>query len=154
MPKQKRRAPRGRKLLDRAAILRAVSRQPEGPKDDTAWRAFLEDASRDLRMDDTVRRLNDLMRAESRLRGAAAVAHLAALRPADPSPPPALSTSSPAPVRRPRRKITKEIWDEHLRLHPLGRKLGAHRRAHFLKTEQDIHVDRSTVTRWLQRSRA
>jgi len=64
-----------------------------------------------------------------------------------------------APLGRAKLKLTDEVWSKHLELHPLdqrgrkGKPLGAIRRVVLLRTEQNVTVDRSTVTRRLQVSR-
>jgi len=148
MPK-KRRAPRKpapRKFLTREDILRTPNMPKDDPAEAATWRRISAEAWADLTaVDERLRWLNDAM-----------LRRHAPRAPAPPVPPP----SSPVPVRRPRRKITEEIWAEHLRLHPLdkrgpdGKLLGAPTRVKLLKAQQGIVVDRSTVTRLLQRSRA
>jgi len=151
---KKRRAPRKpapRKFLTREDILRTPNVPRDAPAAAAAWRCLAAETYADLvAVDERLRWLNDAMLRRDASRAPAAPV----------PPPPAPSTASPAPVRLPRRKITEEIWAEHLRLHPLdkkgpdGKPLGAPTRRRLLASEQDVHVSRSTVTRWLQRSRA
>ncbi len=140
MPK-KRRAPSKpapRKYLTREDILRT----PAAPKDDPgrlhllAAAATLRGGFRDL--DRRVRWLDAV-----RLHGHA------------PTPP------APTPSRpRGGRKLTDEVWHEHLRRHPLtktgpdGKLLGAPQRTRLLKEDQSIVVDRSRVTVRLQKARS